>query len=117
MKQQTVGIFFVVNGHILLHTCAHAQAEQYGVFLNYSLSHDEVWRKEYQRHYGVAFDYYPRGRILYDQERHITRIFYDRCIEAEAQKISENYDSFELLLDEHYQCHQCYADYPELSEE
>ncbi len=114
---KTVGVFFIVNGKTLLHTCGHDQAEVYGMFLNYPLSHDEVWRKEHRKQYAVDFDYYPRGRILYDMEHNITRIFHDRCIENEAINIASDYEFVELLLDEHYQCHQCHAKYPDLAEE
>lgn len=111
--KETVGLFFVVNGKLLLHECPRSAALRYGDFLNDPMSHDEVWRAKYQRLYQVDFDYYPRGRILYDCVRNVTRIFYDSCAVKEARKLAEEYEAVELMQDEHYQCHMCQKGYPD----
>ena len=63
-----VGIFFVVKGNLLLHNCSLDNAEKYGDFLNYPKSHMEIWDEYYYSKYKVDFDYYPRGRIIYNEQ-------------------------------------------------
>lgn len=81
-----VGLFFVVRSDLLLHSCTLNEAEPYGDFLNYALSHDKVWREHYQIKYCVDFDYFPRGRIIYNKEKQLYLLYYDGCIEKEAKK-------------------------------
>lgn len=108
-----VGIFFFVENEFLLHHCALGIAQPYGDFLNYPLSHDTVWEKFYRRKFGVDFDYYPRGRILFNKAAQIYLIYFDGCIEREIEKLSEGLGSarFHIARDEHYQCHRCNPEY------
>ena len=71
-----VGIFFFADGNLLLHTCPFSDALPYGDFLNYPLSHDDVWIKRYQAQYKVDFDYWPRGRIIYNTKENAYTVFY-----------------------------------------
>lgn len=104
-----VGIFFCVKGEVLLHTCPFDMAEVYGEFLNFPQSHAEVWERAYQRRYHVDFDYFPRGRIIYNTVRQAYSVYYDACAAREAKKLAERLQpaAVHLLRDEHYQCHQC----------
>lgn len=108
-----VGLFFYVEGNFLFHGCKLNGAETYGDFLVYPESHMDVWDKEYWGTYGVDFDYYPRGRIVYRKTDDTFMIYYDRCIGEEIQKLVDRYDGVRVLLDydEHYQCHICNLDY------
>lgn len=63
-----VGLFFLVSGELLLHRCFLEKAEVYGDFINYPYSHDEIWEKHYREKYQVDFDFYPRGRIVYNKK-------------------------------------------------
>ena len=58
-------LFFCVNGDLLFHVCSLEEAEPYGMFSNFPHSHYDVWNKNYENKYGVEFDYYPRGRVVY----------------------------------------------------
>lgn len=72
-----VGLFFIVQNDLLLHSCMLDEGESYGDFLNYPLSHDKVWQEYYQKKYHVDFDYYPRGRIIYNKREQRYVLYYD----------------------------------------
>jgi hypothetical protein len=109
----TVGLFFVANGTLLLHKCAISEAEPYGDFLNYPESHDKVWRREHYKQYRVDFDYFPRGRIVYNRVAGTYSLYHDACITDMAESLVELYPRGKCTaaLDEHYQCHICNPDY------
>ena len=108
-----VGLFFLANNNLLLHTCALSEAQPYGIFLNYPYSHDLIWRKHYQQTYHVDFDYWPRGRIIYNTATQTYSLFYDACMADTAQEMAKAFDHEKVLMmrDEHYQCHRCNAFY------
>ncbi|NLO08605.1 MAG: hypothetical protein GX129_01890 [Clostridiales bacterium] len=108
-----VGLFFVVHDEFLLHSCILDEAEPYGDFLNYPLSHDKVWSKYYLKKYHVDFDYFPRGRIVYNKVKDSYILYYDECIEDEVNEIKRLFLDKECIIaiDEHYQCHNCNTGY------
>jgi hypothetical protein len=116
-REGMVGLFFHVKNSLLPHTCALALAEPYGGFLTFSESHDDVWRREYYRKYRVDFDYFPRGRVVYNTKAELFTVYIDRCVDT-PELIAELLDSFGLVdraykidYDEHYQCHKCNDNY------
>ena len=104
-----VGLFFVVCDELLVHTCATVAGECFGDFVNYPDSHDDVWQSEYFRKYNVDYDYFPRGRMIYNKTTGIYLIYHDQCAEEAAKSIGSHYPKGKcvLALDEHYQCHKC----------
>lgn len=106
-------LFFCVNGKLLFHGCSMEDAEAYGVFLNFPHSHYDIWNKEYEKKYGVEFDYYPRGRVVYRSSDDTYLIYYDKCMEAYINSVTDKYEGkkLETDYDEHYQCHMCNIDY------
>ena len=102
-------LFFFVKGELLFHNCTLETAEAYGDFLNYPLSHFDVWDEFYGGKYNVDFDYYPRGRVVYRKNDDTYLIYYDRCMESVIGHVAEKYEGkkIELNYDEHYQCHLC----------
>lgn len=104
-----VGLFFTVGRQILIYACPLARAGRYGDFLNYPLSHDAVWEKTLRLRYNVDFDYYPRGRIVYNVPNDRYTIYHDRCCEKAARLIGGRYPYAKVAyaLDEHYQCRSC----------
>ena len=108
-----VGLFFFVNGKFLIHKCSLNKAEEYGDFIVYPNSHYEIWDKYYFENYGVDFDYFPRGRVVYRKKDDTYIIYYDNCIGDKIKRIKEIYSGKNTLLelDEHYQCHMCNEDY------
>ncbi len=108
-----VGLFFYAEQHWLIHTCSFRQAEEHNGFLNYPFSHEVIWEQLYFKKYHTDFDFYPRGRIIYDRQSKTYRVFHDICIKTEAAQFITAYspERVLLLLDEHYQCHQCNRNY------
>ena len=104
-----VGLFFMADGKLLLHTCTLEEAQPYGDFLNYPHSHDDIWYKQYQHTYHVDFDYWPRGRIIYNTETQTYSLFYDGCMMDTAKEMAKAFGGEKVLMmrDEHYQCHRC----------
>ncbi len=108
-----VGLFFVVNNKVLLHKCELSEAEKYGDFLNYPESHMQIWDKLYYKKYKVDFDYFPRGRIIYNIKDETYYIYYDKCIEENIKELNiiPQNENYKLLRDFHYQCHKCNKNY------
>ena len=107
------GLFFYVDGELLLHHCSIEESEPYGAFLNYPHSHYHIWEQFYENKYKVDFDYYPRGRIVYRKTDDTYLIYYDKCMEPYIASVTEKYSGmkFETGYDEHYQCHMCNENY------
>jgi hypothetical protein len=108
-----VGVFFAVNGRLLLHTCPVADGKTRGDFVEYPESHDTVWQKEYAHRYNVGYDYYPRGHIVFNGVTGVYKVFCDPCAAAEAGRIASRYEEgeCEVSLDEDYQCYMCNRQY------
>jgi len=108
-----VGLFFVVEGKLLLHACDLADGEKCGYFINYPESHNDVWEREYYPKYLVDFDYFPRGRIIFNRKTGLYLLYHDVCVTVEASGLRGRYpeEECDLVLDEHYQCHQCNRHY------
>ena len=108
-----VGIFFVVGGMLLIHKCSLTEAELYGDFLNYPKSHMEIWDKHYYSKYKVDFDYYPRGRVIYNTVEKTYYIYYDKCLEKIIKKLNivPEKESKKYLHDFHYKCSKCNKNY------
>ena len=103
-----VSLFFVVNGKFLIHSCKKENGEKYGDFINYPQSHMEVWDKYYYKKYHVDFDYFPRGRVVYNIKEDKYYIYHDRCIKDLSSIIGkESTEQLEIREDFHYQCHTC----------
>ena len=105
-KQENVGIFWIVNDHLWIHTCNYQAAKHEGDFLHYPLSHQEVWQQAYHAEYPVDYDFYPRGSIQFDDRRCVTQIYYDEVISGHSISLSHNYADFELTAYAPYQSKQ-----------
>jgi len=108
-----VGLFFVIDGRIKLHTCPLAEAEIGERFRNYPESHDAVWQRKYANKYHVDYDYFPRGRIVYNNTAKLYTLYYDSCATKEATELVAQYPNGKCIMerDEHYQCAKCNKDY------
>ena len=73
----------------------------------------EVWNKFYYAKYGVDFDYYPRGRIIYNLTQKTYYIYYDKCLEKNIKNLGiiPKNQNVKLLNDFHYKCHVCNKNY------
>lgn len=113
-----VGLFFYVQGRFLVHGCSLEEAEHYGDYLLYPEGHYEIWHKHYAKQYGVDFDHFPRGRFSYRKSDDTYRIICDGCLSEDDVQVLlgicfDEAAKVEVVLDEHYQCHQCNKGYVE----
>lgn len=112
MQNGFVGLFFYVNGSLLMQTCSLKKAEKYGDFLVYPYSHDEIWTKLHQKKHGKEYDYYPRGRIVYYEPERVFWIYRDSCIPDIVMKdLTGIIGNVIYKTDEHYVCHRCNRNY------
>jgi hypothetical protein len=112
-----IGPFFRVRGKLKAQTISLTEAEDYGDYLTTSVSHDEVWRKIFGRGAAVDFDYFPRGRVVYNKRTERYTVYIDKCLDT-PELIEEIAAAFGLQdsvynveFDEHYQCHGCNRHY------
>lgn len=113
----TIGLFFHVKGKLLAYKVILEKAEIYGDFLTCPVSHDAVWRKRIRNKIPVDFDYFPRGRVVYNTREKRYVIYIDKCLDT-PERIAEIVDAFGLAnceckieFDVHYQCHLCNKGY------
>lgn len=116
-REGKVGIFFVVNKKILYEFIDIKNAEVYGEFKVYNGSHYEVWSEKYETIYKKSFDYFPRGRVVYNFEIDTYILYADKCINENV--LEDIMDSFGLKnkkvridkTDMHYVCSKCNKDF------
>lgn len=107
-----VSLFFVVNGKFLIHCCKKENGEKYGDFINYPQSHMEIWDKYYYKKYHVDFDYFPRGRVVYNIKENKYYVYHDKCIKDLSNIVgTEDKEKIEIREDFHYQCYKCNKNY------
>lgn len=113
----TIGLFFYVKGKLLAYKAAPEESEVYGDFLTCSVSHDEVWRERTGLKTPYDFDYFPRGRVVYNIRDDKYVVYIDKCLD-EPVYINKIVEAFGLKnnvcvigFDEHYQCHRCNKEY------
>ncbi len=108
-----VGLFFVINGKILLYKCKLDKAEKSGHFFNYPKSHMEVWDKYYYKKYHVDFDFFPRGRIVYNVDDDEYYIYHDKCLDGKLDNLINMLSGkkIRILHDPHYKCSKCNDEY------
>jgi len=116
MEVSKVGVFWLVDDVLLVHTTPLGKAEAYGDFLIHSDGHDKVWEK-YQEN-GVVpgeleYDEPPRGRVMYDTKTCRFTLLADRCILRRndlAEKIKKEMhlpNAIKVGSDPHYRCSAC----------
>lgn len=119
MAPGNVGIFFLVNGEVISDAAPLAQGEHYGETIGFG-GHYDFWlalgpktptEQLFKSH---AYDYFPRGRVVYFKKSNNFRLYADRCISkismaniAAAFKLP----AYRLARDEHYQCAKCNTEY------
>lgn len=112
-----VGIFFKMDVDILIDSVNVDAGEPYGEAIQFG-GHYEFWEKLRpanlceRRFKAHAYDYYPRGRVVYFPRRNIYILYSDRCLTAEdirtvVQAFALENQSFEVAGDAHYRCARC----------
>ena len=88
-------------------------------------THYDFW-KFMQRLYpelrNIDYDYYPRGRVVYNSKEDTYNLFIDKClnnmkdIRNIISELNLPMKKVKVDFDEHYQCYNCDADYVNISE-
>ena len=116
-----IGIYFKVENDILVETVSVEAGEPYGEAIQYG-GHYEFWEKlrprdlperQFKAH---AYDYYPRGRVVYFPKCNKYRLYSDRCLSAEdismvVRMFELEGQPLEVAGDEHYRCARCNPHY------
>jgi len=124
LKLAKVGIFFVVNGDLLFDAVPLEQGELYGDTVGFS-AHVDYWEalapktpmeRLFKSH---AYDYYPRGRVVYFKDNNGLRLYADCCItEDDIKKIVATFQlqsgRVTRRRDQHYQCARCNSGYVDI---
>lgn len=122
MAQAKVGIFFVVNGDLVVDAVPLEQGEFYGDTVGFS-GHYDCWQAlapknpTEQLFKSHAYDYYPRGRVVYFKESGNFRLYADRCLKkTDVEKVATTFQltAYRLARDEHYQCASCHQGYVDI---
>lgn len=117
LAEPKVGIFWVVDGRLVLYATPLSQAEPYGPrALNHPIGHDSAWEdvlKGGAAPPGTDYIDYPRGRVLYDRIEGRFSLLADRCILGDAAIMREILERLALPSDlkvggdSHYRCPTC----------
>lgn len=106
-----VGAFFFIGDHIISNDIETEQGDTYGDYINYS-SHWDLWRtfvEQYPEYECLDYDYFPRGRVVYNVKRGKYILYADPKINDRKyiDKIEKQFcikpGSYEIGFDEHYQ--------------
>ena len=112
-----VGIFWSVDDSIVADAAYLHEAEPYGDALQHG-GHYEFWQNLKpstaieRRFKGHAYDYYPRGRVLFFPKRQVVRVYVDRCMDTDTINAALDLFEFqeldmEIETDLHYRCSGC----------
>lgn len=87
LRESVVGVFYIINDEIYSDTTSLRNADEYGNFYNYG-SHYDFYYDELVPYYTdmpwlkeIDYDYYPRGRVVYDRNQHKYILYIDPSLE------------------------------------
>ena len=118
-----VGIFFKINSDFIVDLVdlssgnRYGDAVEYGEHYNFHEKFTPATRNEYLfKHH--AYDYYPRGRVVYFESKNGVVLYVDHCLSSDD--IDFLICTFDLrnrhvtiMYDNHYVCAQCNPQYVE----
>ena len=116
-KEPRVGIFWLVNGKLLIDSTPLGRAQPYGDHLTHSRGHDRVWGKSQQKGIvstDIEYDEPPRGRVVYHTKTRRFALLADRCILKDSAMVKKIMSDLNLRsentyqgTDAHYRCYGC----------
>lgn len=115
-NEPRLGIFWLVDGRLLIDSTRLSECEPYGDHLNYPSSHIRVWERWQQ--IGKApveseYEEYARGRVMCDMKTKRFTLLADRCILKRKDLIVQIKKELHLPMqtsldtDPHYRCFTC----------
>lgn len=114
LDESRVGAFYFVGDKIISNSIDISDGDNYGDFVNYS-SHWDLWKaflKEYPEYKYLDYDYFPRGRVVFDKKQWKYILYIDHKIRDRKylEKVESQYNlrknSYVIGEDEHYQSQQ-----------
>jgi hypothetical protein len=115
-----IGIFYYFAQRPHARPEALDKAEVYGESKTTSFSHPEFWGNELRKNTPWDYDYFPRGRVVYDLKSKKYTLYIDRCLNDPEiiRSIAVEFGlpekgGYGVRFDEHCQCHRCNKDYVE----
>ena len=108
-----IGVFYFIGNKIISHHTSLQNGEKYGENITFS-AHWELWErfvKDYPEYDFLDYDYFPRGRVVYNLNKEQCILYLDHKIRSQEyiDKIKSVFcfdDSFVFGEDEHYQSQQ-----------
>lgn len=112
-----VGIFWVINGNLVIDSVPLGEAEPYGDHLTHPRGHVDVW--EQLRLGGKVpgeseYEEFPRGRVVCNTKTQRFTLLADRCILRDKDVVSRIISELHLPsenmdkgTDSHYRCFAC----------
>ncbi len=111
-----LGIFWLVDGKLMINSAPLSECEPYGDHLNYPSSHIRVW--EGWQQIGKApvtseYEEFPRGRVMCDTKTKQFMLLADKCILKRKDLIARIKKELHLpkqttrRTDPHYRCFKC----------
>lgn len=111
-----LGIFWLVDGKLIIDSSPLSEAERYGDHMNHPRGHVHVW-EEFERSgrvpRGSEYEEYPRGRVMHHPASGEFTILADKCILdrkgmiAQIKKALHLRNKVKLDKDSHYRCPRC----------
>lgn len=96
-KQPSVGIFWQVDGQLVVDGSPLDTAEEYGDCLTHAIGHYDRWQKWQAMGYknivsagypaailSTEYDEWPRGRVVYEKPNKLFVVYADRHLQNEA---------------------------------
>jgi hypothetical protein len=117
VPEPQVGIFWLLNGKLLIDSVPLGEAEPYGDHLTHPRGHVDVW--EQLRLGGKVpgeseYEEFPRGRVMYNTKTQRFTLLADRCILREKIMVTKIMSELNLPnkntvrgADSHYRCAAC----------
>jgi len=111
-----LGIFWSVNGRLLIDSAPVSECERYGDHYNYPGSHIKVWEQWLRIGKAPAaseYEEFPRGRVIHDMKTKQFTLLADKCILNRKDLIAAIKKELRLPkqtslgTDPHYRCSTC----------
>ena len=106
-----IGPFFYIRGKLIYNACPLAEGREQAGKLDNSYGHDQLYDAHFKT--GEYIDY-PRGRVVWDEEKNHSIIYIDPCINREdvPSQIIDAFDIGDYVVeyDDHYHCKNCVGD-------
>ena len=106
-----IGQFFLIQNKLIFNACPLSDGREQAGKLDNSYGHHQLYDANFTT--GDYIDY-PRGRVVWDEEKLHSIIYIDPCINREeilSQIIAAfNIGDYVIEYDDHYHCKKCVGD-------